>query len=211
MNELRKFANSIFHREPQAPKELEHHDLDHEPIVRDRPAQPNGTVMKNKSADELPPQDAPRTVATRPSYQNAAQVTSSQVAQAPALASSPRPDAGTLFAAIGAGDLATVRKCIADGVDLASLTPKPERPAIGMALKSRNLEMIKLLLPISSHADKLEALALVIETHPAHRNGLRPGIAAVLDSAKRANLNDSGWKQRQEEITVMTKLLARFQ
>jgi hypothetical protein len=212
MNELRKFANSIFHREPQAPKEMEQHDLDRgPPAVRIRLAQPNETVMEKKSADGPARQDAPRTVATRPSYQKAAQVTSSQVAQSPALASSPRPDAGTLFAAVDAGDLATVRKCIADGVDLASLTPKPEQPAIRMALKSRNLEMIKLLLPISSHADKLEALALVIETHRAHRNGLKPGVAAILDSVNRANLNDAGWEKRQEEIIAMTKLLARFQ
>jgi hypothetical protein len=210
MNELHKFVSSLFHRAPQAPKEMEHHDIDHEPVVRTRLAETNKTILQEKSADGPPRQDSPRTVSTQPSYRKAAQDSNSQVAQGSASASSPRPDAATLFAAIDAGDLATVRKCIADGVDLASLTPKPEQPAIRMALKSRNLEMIKLLLPLSSHADKLEALALVIETHPTHRNGLRPGIAAILDSAKKANPNDLGWKQRQEEITVMTKLLARF-
>ena len=212
MNELRKFANTIFHREPQAPKGLEQHDLDHEPpIVRNRPAQPNGTVMGKKSADGPPRQDAPHAAATQPIYRNAAQDSGNQVAQGSASASSPRPDAKLLFAAIEAGDLATVRKCIADGVDLASLTPKPEQPGIRIALKCKNLQMIKLLLPISSHAEKLEALALVIETHRAHRNGLKPGVAAILDSVNRANLNDSGWEKRQEEITAMSKLLARFQ
>jgi hypothetical protein len=211
MNELRKLANTFFHREPQAPKGLEQHDLDHEPpVVRTRLAETNETTLQKKSADGRPRQDLPRAATPQPSYRKAAQDSNSQVAQGSASASSPRPDAGTLFAAIDAGDLATVRKCIADGVDLASLTPKPEQPAIRMALKSRNLEMIKLLLPLSSHADKLEALALVIETHRAHRNGLKLGVAAILDSVNRANLNDAGWEKRQEEITAMTKLLARF-
>ena len=211
MDGIFKAITTFFHSEPQAPKEMEQHDLDREPVVRNRPAQPNGTVLGKKSAGGLSPQDAPHVAATRPSYQKAAQDSGSQVAQESASTSSPPPDARLLFAAIEAGDLATVRKCITDGIDLASLTPKPEQPAIRIALKCRNLQMIKLLLPISSHADKLEALALMIETHRAHRNGMKPGVAAILDSVNRANVNDAGWEKRQEEIAAMTKLLARFQ
>lgn len=211
MNELRKAINTFFHSEPQTPKALEQHDLDHEPpVVRNRLAEPNETILQKKSTDAPPSHDAPR-AATQPSFQKALQGSSPQVAQGSTLTSPPQPNAKALFAAIATGDLATVRKCMDDGLNLASLTPKPEQPAIRIALMSKNLEMIKLLLPISSHAEKLEALTLMIETHRAHRSGLKPGVAAILDSVNRANLADSGWEKRQEEITAMTKLLARFQ
>lgn len=39
---------------------------------------------------------------------------------------------------------------------------------------------------------------------------MKPGIAAIFDSAKRANLPDAGWEKRKEEIAAMTRLLARF-
>ena len=214
MNELRKLANTFFHREPQAPKDFDQHGLDHDPrppVLSTKSAQLNQAILQKKPADVHPPQDALRATATQPSYRKTAQDSGSQGAQGSASASSPRPDAESLQTAIEAGDLATIGKYITDKVDLASLSSTLEQPAIRIALKCKNLQMIKLLLPHSSHADKLEALALVTETHRAHRNGLKPGVAAILDSVNRENRNDAGWEKRQEEITAMTKLLARFQ
>jgi hypothetical protein len=75
---------------------------------------------------------------------------------------------------------------------------------------SNNLQMIKLLLPISSHEDKLEALALAAGTPPARRSGLKPGIATILDSVNRENRPGPEWEKKQEEIDFMSKFLNQW-
>jgi hypothetical protein len=221
MNEIKRALANFFSGQPAAPKELEQHGLDNDgPIVRNKPAETGKLVPPKPMAHGMPLQDAPHAAATQPGYRedsqkpvperagsaNAATRGSSTQVEQPST-SSPRSDASAFFIAVKTGDLATVSKCIEQGLDLGHLTPKPETPALAVALMNKNLQMIRLLLSISSHQDKLEALALAAGTPPARRSGLKPGITAVLDSVNRENRPGPEWEKKQEEINFMRKFL----
>jgi hypothetical protein len=226
MNEIKRAFANFFSSQPAAPKALEQHGLDNDgPIVRNKPAETGRLVAPKPLVSGPSSQDAPRAAATQPGYMEkpqrpaperagpanaATRSSSSQVGQPPASTSSPRSDTSVFFNAVKTGNLATVRKCIEQGVDLSHLTPKPEAPAVAVALMSNNLQMIKLLLPISSHEDKLEALALAAGTPPARRSGLKPGIATILDSVNRENRPGPEWEKKQEEIDFMSKFLNQW-
>lgn len=218
MNYIKTAYASLFSSQPAAPRELEQHGLDYDgPTVHSKPAvTSNKSVLKSKAAGTPQPDASP--TATQPIYKEKPQApagstnvvahsSSSQAGPAPASTIAPHANASAFFNAVRNGDLATVRKCIADGIDLSSLKPAPKQPAIAVALKSKNLQMIALLLPVSSHADKLEALASAVGTPPAHRNGMRAGIKAILDSVNRENRPGPQWEKRQDEINLISTLV----
>lgn len=228
MNDIKKAFANFFSSQPAAPKELEQHGLDNDgPIVHNKPPGTGGLIALKPKADRTPSQDAPRAAATQPSYRKdpqkpvpeiagsanaATRSSSSQPAQPPTSTStSPlRSDASTFLNAVKSGNLATVHECIEQGVDLSHLKHKPDGPPVAVALMSKNLKMIQLLLPISSHEDKLEALALAAGTHPGRRSGLKPGLTAILDSVNRGNRPGPEWEKKQEEIDFISKYLNRW-
>jgi hypothetical protein len=226
MNDIKRAFASFFSSQPAAPRELEQHGLDNDgPTVRNKLAETGRNVVPKPVASRTPSNETPRAAATPPSYREnpqtpaqeragsanaATRSSSTQVGQPSASTSSPHSDASTFFNAVKAGNLATVRKGIEEGIDLSHLTPKPEMPAVAVALMSKNLQMIKLLLAISSHEDKLEALALAAGTPPGRRSGFKPGLMAVLDSVNRGNRPGPEWEKKQEEIEFMSKFLSQW-
>lgn len=210
MNEIKKALTLFFTSRPTGPKELEQHGLDNDgPALRNRPADTGNAMMSNAIAAGTSQQDTPR-AATRPDYKDAPPSSSGQVRQQPMPTSAPLISARMFYDAVKAGDLAAVQKCIEQKVDLSSLTPKPETPVLVLALMGRNLPILHLLLPISSHADKLEALLLATGRVSGQRNALKPGVMAILDSANRENKSGPAWESQQKEIDFMSKLLSQW-
>ena len=229
MNELKRAFANFFSSQPAAPRELEQHGLDNDPpMVRNKRAETGRLVAPKSVASGTPSQDAPRAAATQPGYRENLQTPvreragsanaatrsfSGQVGQpSPSPpTSSPRSDAGAFFNAIKTGNLATVKKCIADGMDLNGLDSSSNQSALRLALGSKNAAMVNLLLPITSHAAKLETLASVLDVKPAHREGLKPGIKAIIDSLKKGNPGDPPLSaEARSEITIVSNLIDRW-
>ena len=226
MDALRKAITNLFPGEQPAREgfELGNLDRNNAPALQTRPAGTGTTIMPKPVATAPARQDAARAATTRPGYRAAPQAptreragsadavtpkSGSQVGQPSALASSSQADAGVFLDALKHGKLAIVQNYIKKGIDLSSLMPRPGPSPMAMAFKNKNLPLITILLPHSSHADKLEALASVVGLRPANRNPFEPCIKAILDSANRANKSGPNWEKNHDEIAFMSKLLDR--
>lgn len=207
MNEIKNAIFKLFSIRQDIRTYSEHDDSRSAGIaLKEIPARKYNSLISNVVAPRTSSQDSLR-AATTPTYKNSSANSSSQVRQRPAPASAPLISARMFYNAVKKGDLAAVQKCIEQKVDLSSLKPKPGTPALALALMGRNLPILHLLLPISSHGDKLEALAMATGKTSGQRNALRPGVMAVLDSVNKENKSGPAWESRQEEIDFMTRLL----
>ena len=225
MDGLRKAITRLMASEPPQPEgfALAKVESPKAPAVYTNPPGTGTAAFKPVDAT-TPRQDAARAGTTQPEFRASPQAptreragsadavtpeSGSQVGQPSALASSSQADAGVFLDALKHGKLAIVQNYIKKGIDLSSLMPRPGPSPMAMAFKNKNLPLITILLPHSSHADKLEALASVVGLRPAHRNPFRPCIKAILDSANRGNKPGPNWEKNHDEIAFMSKLLDR--
>lgn len=215
MNEIKRAIANFLFSPPPNPKEYAPHDLDNDrtpPSLASKGAESDSNPLRNSRDTQRNSKNTSAPVATQPTYKAAANASSSPVAESPALASTSPEDASELFlSAVSNGEVDNVRSYLAGRINLGQPNPEAEYSPLMLALISRNKDMVNLLLPYSSHDDKLSALTVLTKVNSkSHGKALKSCVTLILDSVNRENKRDWDWEKRQEEITNMTKLFSKF-